>query len=522
MHLFWLYSTVSVLALLATGFMRFGAPAAALLRGGLHGLALRRLGRGLELQAATPTAQAHAVMLGSFRGRTLRLQLGAGRLHVQLQAVRDLGWAPLDLADFHTRMYSRRLLHGHEPEFGASSLMLQIPVHQLRRRSELLRILDQLHSIMQEVEQALVSPDALAATVANRHLPSRLRARSLEYRCDRFEDAPGTLELLVEARDDASPELRIAAARRLGAAGADTLREMSLHPERLSGRNQRALIDALLQTKPEPLQPLLEVIAARARSKTLLYLLSRAAARPEALPTARAILKRTDARRENGVAARMQALALLEHEHALEAWREDAVEILGNEHEPASLRQACLDALVASGARSSAIEVLRTIAMRTVPLRGWAIAAVARLRGADEASWLFELAERDISARMPVLLAFSDLGGEGESWLLQCLESKSALVLEQALGHLETYGTIRAVAPLRHLRARLAGAPPPRPLLPSIDRCIRAITARYQGTTGLNGGLSMSEPSEHQGHLALAPPVGSLSELNDRARPRRR
>lgn len=515
-HTIYIAGSVAVLAVLATALMKGITPGARWMLGAVRGMLLRLLTRGLGLTPAAQTAQAHAVMIGRLHGRELRMQLGAGRLHIELRSENDLGDAPLELAEMCVRARARGRLPSEDLEFGASALMIQLPLGPALNRERMLETLHALFEVLERVERDL-RPDQLARAAVNSRLPGRLRARFLEYRARAFEDAPGTTELLVAAREDASPDVRIMAARLSGSSAEHTLLRLVSEAGLLPGRTQRALVDALLELRPLGLETSLSSIASCARAKTLLRLISAIGGAPEALPVLCTILRRSGSNGENGIAARRAALWALKEDHPVESWKDVAIEILSHAREPATLRQEAFEALVEAGCRRPALECMRVVATGRSPMRAFAIAALARHRGAREADWLIELARRDTSARWPLLLAFSDLQGRGEDWLIECLSSSSRLVTEQSLQHLETVGTLRALPPLRSLRAELSAiVPPDRARVARVDECIELITRRYRGTLGLGGGLSVASAREQEGSLTLSAPAGSVSKA-DRA-----
>ena len=509
----YLAGSVAVLAVLAAALMRGLTPASAWALEAARGLVLRHLSRGLGLTRAPRTPQAHAVAAGRFRGRELRLQLGAGSLHVNLRTRRSLDLAPLDFAELCVRARASGRLPAERLEFGASSLALRIPLRLVPSARELHESLPALFEVLEQVEADLESPQRLADAVENRHLSGRMRARVLQYRVAAFAETDGTAELLAIARRESSPEVRIAAARLSGSAGEEPLRNLAKDAQHLSARAQRALVDALLELKPSGLESALSSIADCARAKTLLHLIAAVRGSPESLAVARRVLGKKRADGENGIAARRAAIGLLKEIHPASSWKDDALRLLADPSEPVALRQEAFEALVASKCRRPALDCMRTIAESPSSLRAFAIAALARHRGAREADFLIDLARRDPTARLPLLLAFSDIRGSGEDWLLECLSSESRLVVEHALQHLAAVGGPRALSPLRASRSRLlALRPVDQALVTALDVAIDEISRRLGGAGGVGGGLSMSSAAELDGALMLSPGKGSLSE----------
>lgn len=512
MKLFWVYLAVSVLAVFAAGFMRGFGPGLSWISASLRTTLLRWLARGLGLLPAPRTALAHAVMVGEHRGRSLRLELGAGRLLLSLGARANFDAAPSEVTEHYVSRGSKSLGLSRGAAFEASTLVLEESPHRLWRPEHLRERLEELDALLTKVEEELASPNRLAEAARNTRLETALRARILEYRVRAHPEHPRTRELLAESRADRAPEVQIAAARLSGPEGSPTLLELARAPDRLSGRSQRALIDALLDLRPSGLETALLRVAAEAKAKTTAYLLAAVRGTPESLPVAHFILLASQAGREDTSDTRRAALRHLVEEHPSAPWRDEALELLSNPGEPAAFRQEVFEALLETGVRRPALEALRPIALGRSAMRAWAIGALAHHRGAKEAEWLFSLARRDLAARIPVLFAFGELEGRGEDWLLECLDSESPLVLEHALIHVENLGTPHALEPLRRLRERLDGDPASRGLVERIHRCTCVITARLQSPLGPSGGLSLVSEEEHRGALILSPPKGAVSE----------
>lgn len=514
MLLFWVYAAVGVLAVIAAGLMRVFDPGLNLLSAGLRSALLFACARGLGLRPGPRTALSHAVLLGQHRGRPLRLELGGGRLLMSLGTRRDLDDAPMELTEHYVTVETKeRRIDGYL-RFEASSLVRAEPLLAAWAPRRLARRLEELHWVLEKLEAELDSPEALARASQSPRLRGALRARILEYRVKAHAEHAGTRELLVAARADLSAEVRITAARLSGAAGDPTLLDLASRAEALSGRAQRLLIDTLLERRPGGVEAALLGLARHARAKTAAYLLDALRAQPESLAVARSLLVEPGPDADIALPVRRAALRRLKEEHPGGDWREDALEILGRNSEPAALRQEVFEVLIASGRRRAALEALRPIAVDRTPLRAWGIAALAHHRGAREADWLFALARRDPTARLPVLFAFGDLGEtghEGETWLLECLHTRSVLVFEHTLAHLERVGTLRALPPLREMHELLGEPMGSRLLRAKVEDCIDRITRRLRGPAGVSGGLSLAPAEQHQGTLMLSPPRGAIS-----------
>lgn len=514
MLLFWIYAVVGVLAIFAAGLMRVFTPGLNVLSAGLRSALLRVCARGLGLRSGPRTALSHAVLWGEHRGRALRLELGGGRVLISLQARRNLDDAPMQVTEHFLEVGARPLRLAGQLRFEASSLVCAEPLRVAGRPHRLARRLAELHAVLEGIERELDDPEALAHASQSPRLRGALRARILEYRVKTYGAHQGTRELLVAAREDRSVEVRISAARLSGDAGDETLLELAAASKGLSGHAQRLLVDALRERRPSGLERALLELAGNARAKTAAHLLDVVRAQPESVAVARRLLVEPGPDGEVALPVRRAALRRLAEEQPGGEWREDALAILERAIEPAALRQEVFEVLVATGHRRAALEALRSIAVDRAPLRAWAIAALAHHRGAREARWLFALARRDPSARLPVLFAFGELGetGEaGEAWLLECLETRSVLVLEHTLTQLERVGTLRALPPLRELHELLRRSAGSRLLCAKVEDCVDRITERQRGPAGVSGGLSLASTEEHRGTLMLSPPRGAIS-----------